>query len=328
MKTILFLVLLTLPIFSEPDNGLITHEGEGTYYNDGLLPNCSFPLDERPLYHGAMNKTEYDDSKVCGSYVTVTGPNGSVEILIDNQCPECAEGDIDLSEEAFVMIADKIDGRVDISWKYTEGPSSPIKYQLKDGSNRWHVEILVKNLRYAIRTLEIQVDDNWINLTRADYNYFVYDGDIGASSIITLRATDINDQQIIDVIDAQVDLNSNLPSILTITGEKQFPSLDSTTAISNDFSTMAIGGNKVKVAPSPISHNANVIFTIKKAGKVELSIFTTTNEKVASQVSELKAGDNYVIDDWAVFETLQKGTYFIELKLNNRRVGLFQFYKI
>jgi len=333
MRYILLILSLTVNIFAVPDDGTVTHNGDGTYYDDGLLPNCSFPLDERPLYNGAMNATEYDSSRVCGAYVKVKGPNGEIIVLIDNKCPECAVGDIDLSSDAFNQIADSVDGRVNISWNYVEGPDSPIIYQFKEGSNQWHLEILVKNIKYAIKSLEIKVNDSWINLSRKNYNYFVYDGDIGTSSIVRLRAEDINDQQVVDSVDVGYDLSSNLPKVVSVKGNEQFPSLGSTTTkINGDdlskINILGIGGNKIKVAPSPVVEGANIIYSVKNRGVVKITIYDINSNAIDSKNYIDQLGDNFVIDDWNVFNKLNKGIYFVELKLNNNRVGLFRFYKI
>jgi expansin (peptidoglycan-binding protein) len=55
---------------------------------------------------------------ICNKRIIVTGPKGTVEVSIVDKCPECKKGDVDLSPTAFDMIADRVDGRVAITWKW------------------------------------------------------------------------------------------------------------------------------------------------------------------------------------------------------------------
>ncbi|KAI9595252.1 RlpA-like double-psi beta-barrel-protein domain-containing protein-containing protein, partial [Syncephalis fuscata] len=57
------------------------------------------------------------NSPVCGACILVTGPLGKVRVKIVDKCPVCKSGDVDLSEGAYLKIADKDAGRVPISWR-------------------------------------------------------------------------------------------------------------------------------------------------------------------------------------------------------------------
>ncbi|HTJ80909.1 MAG TPA: expansin EXLX1 family cellulose-binding protein, partial [Polyangiaceae bacterium] len=94
------------PIDPGCDGDPTQHSGDATYYDfaDGS-GNCSFPATPDDLMVGAMNHTDYADSAVCGACADVTGPNGTVHIRIVDQCPECPQGNIDLSPEAFAVIS-------------------------------------------------------------------------------------------------------------------------------------------------------------------------------------------------------------------------------
>lgn len=92
-----------------------TYSGEGTFYGATGQGNCTFDASPGDLMVAAMNGPDYAGSAVCGQYVAVTGPKGSVTVRITDQCPECKKGDLDLSESAFARIADPVAGRVPIS---------------------------------------------------------------------------------------------------------------------------------------------------------------------------------------------------------------------
>lgn len=74
------------------------------------------------IYVGAMNITDYADSRLAGAYIEVTGPKGKVNLLITDLLPEGKKGDVDLNEKAFPLITDKAAGRVKISWKIIPRP--------------------------------------------------------------------------------------------------------------------------------------------------------------------------------------------------------------
>ena len=132
--------------------------GEATYYDfaDGS-GNCSFPATPDDLMVGAMNHVDYAGSAVCGSCAEVTGPDGAVTVRIVDQCPECPQGDIDLSPEAFVKIVALEKGRVPITWRYVPcATSGPLVYHFKDGSNPWWTAVQIRNHTLAIATLPVR----------------------------------------------------------------------------------------------------------------------------------------------------------------------------
>lgn len=160
-----------------------THDGEATFYDfaDGS-GNCGFPATPDDLMVGAMNHVDYAASAVCGACVTITGPNATtVAVRVVDQCPECPEGDIDLSPEAFAVIADPALGRVPISWVYSECPvSGPIVYHYKEGSNPYWIAVQIRNHRLPIAKLEAKDGSgNYVDMPRADYNFFLAEGGLG-----------------------------------------------------------------------------------------------------------------------------------------------------
>lgn len=155
----------------------VTRSGEGTYYaatGDGA---CSFGPSPGDLMVAAMNQTDYAGSAACGAFVRLTGPNGTIVVRIVDKCPECKPGDVDLSAQAFAMIANPAAGRVPITWQFVAGEvQGPVTYKYKDGSHQFWQAIQVRNHRVPVAKLEILPSgaSNWITLDRADYNYFIH----------------------------------------------------------------------------------------------------------------------------------------------------------
>ena len=174
------------------------HEGEAMFYDDGLLGNCSYPPENRPRYHAAMNRVDYASSRACGTYVNIRRKDDpqkrEVTVVIDNQCPECSEGDIDLSPVAFDRIAGRVEGRVDIEWNYVPAPAGgPLQYRWKESSSKWWFQVMVLDHQYAITKVEVQAPlSDWTTLTRRAHNYWEAKNGIQKSAgPFTIRVTDI-----------------------------------------------------------------------------------------------------------------------------------------
>ena len=167
------------------------HTGDGTFYDADGSGNCSFdPTGD--LMVAAMNHTDYADSAVCGACAHIKGPSGEVTVRIVDRCPECPEGDIDLSPQAFEKLADPSLGRVKIDWTYVPCEvDGNIVYHFKEGSNQWWTAVQIRNARNAIATLEVQKDGQWVKVNRLDYNYFVDEAGMGTGPY-SFRVTDVN----------------------------------------------------------------------------------------------------------------------------------------
>jgi expansin (peptidoglycan-binding protein) len=152
------------------------HEGEGTFYGYSGGGNCSFPPPTRLT--AALNEADYNGAQACGACLLVTNPaNGlSVEVRVDDRCPECAPGDVDLDEEAFVQIADRQLGRIPIRWRYVACSPPTLSLYFKEGSNPWWTALQVRDHRYPVATVAWRVSGSsgrYTRLPREMYNYFV-----------------------------------------------------------------------------------------------------------------------------------------------------------
>src|SRR5262245_33208199 len=165
--------------------------GDGTYYAADGTGNCSFDASPSNLMVAAMNGADYNHAAWCGACVSVTGPNGSVVVRIVDQCPGCSHGDLDLSPDAFQLIAPLSAGRVPITWQEVAcDETGPIGYRFKEGSNPYWTAIQIRDHRYPIAKLESRDSGGaWHEIARADYNYFVASSGLGAGPY-ALRVTD------------------------------------------------------------------------------------------------------------------------------------------
>lgn len=168
-----------------------------------------------------MNETDYAGSAACGACVRVTGPSGEVTVKIVDRCPECAPGDVDLSQQAFEQIAELSAGRVPISWEYVPcDVSGALSYRYKEGSSEWWTGIQVLNHRHAVSSLEYSEDGggSWVSVPRLNYNYFVQESGMGPGPY-TLRVTDVEGNA---VVEEDVPLQADG----VVAGQQQFPACD------------------------------------------------------------------------------------------------------
>jgi len=205
-----------LPIIMRPGAGNPLHQGIATFYGATGAGACSFDPSPEDLLVAAMNADEYNTAAVCGAYVLVNGPKGSVTVRIVDLCPECKAGHLDLSQEAFQQIAEPIQGRVAITWQVVSPAlTGPIRYHFKEGSNQWWTAVQIRNHRNPIAQFEYHNGSQWITVARTDYNYFVQTTGMGPGPY-QFRVTDAY---------ANVLTDSGIPHREngTIDGSAQFP---------------------------------------------------------------------------------------------------------
>lgn len=190
--------------------------GDGTYYSADGTGACSFDASPDDLMVAAMNAPDYATAAWCGACLEVTGPMGTVTVRVVDECPGCAHGDLDLSPQAFQMIAPLSAGRVSIMWHEVACTvSGPIAYHFKDGSNPYWTAIQIRNHRYPIAKVEAMVGSAYQDIGRVDYNYFVDTSGLGAGPF-ALRVTDARGHVLED---SGVPLGDNTTS----SGAAQFP---------------------------------------------------------------------------------------------------------
>lgn len=200
-----------------------TNNGSVTWYTLSQGSNgqvhCSFPVSGETIgniatgngtYFAAMNTADYQNSAVCGACIQVTtGTGRSVIATIVDECPigsnpKCTAGHVDLSQPAFAQIGNVSDGYLGtghggmittISWKYVPCPvSGNASLRLKEGNNTVWNQVLVAGARYAISRVELNLNGNWVQMSRSTdrNNYYMPPNGAMGSQPYQLRVTDIN----------------------------------------------------------------------------------------------------------------------------------------
>jgi expansin len=199
-------------------DSIAQHSGEATFYTFASgAGSCMFDSMPNNLMVGAMNPIDYSGSLICGSCVSLAGPDETIRIRIVDLCPECKAGDIDLSPLAFSLIADTSRGRVPITWRLVScNISGPILYHFMKGSNQWWTAVQIRNHRNPIRSFEYATQQQaFKKVNRTEYNYFVEPDGMGQGPYI-FRVTDIYGSILTDSSIVPME-NGDVP------GKAQFP---------------------------------------------------------------------------------------------------------
>lgn len=180
--------------------------------------NCSFGIQQGPdrvnhvytgngEYFGAMNTADYNNAAACGACVEVSRQDTGQKVVVTivDQCPvasnnKCVSGHIDLSQAAFSQVGNVGDGYLgnragkgQISWKYVPCPTqADVSFKLKEPDNAFWNEVLVQSHRAPIDKVEVRVNDNWVQATRTEYNYWAPPGNDFGTPPFRVRATDIH----------------------------------------------------------------------------------------------------------------------------------------
>lgn len=175
-------------------------DGVATHYRDDGNGACLFGPAAGERLTVAINRSGFAGSAACGAWLEVAGPRGTVTVQVNNVCPECGPGHLDLSEQAFARIAPLQAGKVPIRWRLVSPEmNGPVAYHFKQGSNPWWTAVQVRNHRNPVARLEVRLaDGRWQSLARTDYNYFVQTNPGLGPGPYTFRVSDRFGQALVD----------------------------------------------------------------------------------------------------------------------------------
>ncbi|GAB3171698.1 expansin (peptidoglycan-binding protein) [Micromonospora palomenae] len=178
-----------------PPAGTTVHKGKATFYDSkGAGGNCSYPSAPANRRYVALGPSEYAAGAACGGFLDVTGPRGTVRVLVMDQCPECEPGHLDLSREAFAEIADPVQGVVGISYRAVVDPPlpGPLTFRIKEGASQWWFAVLVGQHGNPLRSVGVRQGSSgaWRGAARQDYNYWLIESGAGPGPY-AIRVTDV-----------------------------------------------------------------------------------------------------------------------------------------
>ena len=172
-------------------SGALVH-GQATHYGPASGGNCMFPTLPANRYTVAAGPDLYAHGAGCGGYLDVTSGGRTIRVKIDNLCPECRPGHLDLTDEAFAALAPLGKGLIPITYCPVTNPriSGGLVFVAKTGSSRYWLGLLVDNAGNRLRSVEIRVGSRWRALSRTDYGYWLAQSGAGVGPF-TVRVTDV-----------------------------------------------------------------------------------------------------------------------------------------
>ncbi|KAD4178034.1 hypothetical protein E3N88_28439 [Mikania micrantha] len=101
--------------------------GQATFYTPPYVPSSCFGFEDRGNMILAANSVLFNNRVACGARYRVTCVSGtnavprpctgnSVDVTVVDLCPGCAANQVDLSREAFAVIANTDAGRINIEY--------------------------------------------------------------------------------------------------------------------------------------------------------------------------------------------------------------------
>ncbi len=184
-----------------PCDGAISGTGIATWYDFVEPGECNFTDLDGDTLVAAMNLFDFDDTAMCGRYVRVTGPQGTVDVRIVDCQLAGGPGDIDLNRPAFAQIAPLGQGAVPVTWVGIAAPDPGLMIlYMHESSSEWWLAMQVRDHRYGVASLEYYAPGGYVTVPRSPNNFFVVDSGLGIPMPLedpfTIRLTDVHGQTV------------------------------------------------------------------------------------------------------------------------------------
>ncbi|AVT34416.1 hypothetical protein C6361_12970 [Plantactinospora sp. BC1] len=177
-----------------PPSGATVYKGKASHYDGGSSGgNCSLPGPPANRLYAALGSSQYAGSAACGSFLDVTGPKGTVRVMVLDRCAGCTNNKIDLSRQAFAKIADLSAGIVPVRYRAVVDPPlpGPLTFRLKSGVSRYWFAVQVGNHGNPVKSVAVQrAGSSWRAAKRGSDNYWVIDGGMGPGPY-SIRVVDV-----------------------------------------------------------------------------------------------------------------------------------------
>ncbi|TDH74388.1 uncharacterized protein CCR75_005086 [Bremia lactucae] len=189
-------------------------KGEGTAYTLGNVSsgNCNFMYD--PGVNGnyaALNNDQWDSTRNCGRCAQVSCDDDrcsdktttEVVYLLD-RCPECKQGDLDLSPSVFKKLTGSDPSRYNIKWQFVDCPvKGNVQYCTKSGSSSSWLAIQPTNFANGVASFKIENQD--VTMVDSCYYYLLANGANVNMDAVNVEMTSISGETITDTLKLEVD---------------------------------------------------------------------------------------------------------------------------
>ncbi|MDG4785270.1 expansin EXLX1 family cellulose-binding protein [Micromonospora sp. WMMD1102] len=179
-------------------SGPTVFKGKASHYDGGNSGgNCSLPGPPANRLYAALGSARYAGSAACGSFLDVTGPKGTVRVMVLDRCAGCTNNKIDLSRQAFAKIADLSQGIVPVRYRAVVDPPlpGPLTFRLKGGVSQYWFAVQVGQHGNPVRSMAARrAGSGWRAAKRGSDNYWVVDGGLGPGPY-SIRVVDVYGHQ-------------------------------------------------------------------------------------------------------------------------------------
>lgn len=188
--------------------------GDGTSYTLGQTSagNCNFMYDPGVGdYYAALNNDQWDDTLNCGRCAEVScddsrcsDTTSTVTVWIVDRCPECVEGDLDLSPTVFKQLTGSDPSRYTIKWKFVDCPvSGGIEYCAKSGSSSSWLAVQPANMAQGVASMKIANQD--VTMVDSCYYFLLNGGSNVDMSAVDIELTSVSGETVTETVSLTAD---------------------------------------------------------------------------------------------------------------------------
>jgi len=212
---------LALALATAANAGLVAPDsvrtGQASFYKaKGGRGACDLPgTSPWDTLYAAINRHDWMGSASCGACLMVRNDSDSVMVRVNDRCPGCKHGGLDLSPAAFRRLASLRRGRTSISWRYVACPESSLSISRARSSSVHWSSVQVWGLPWPTDSFAVLHDTTWIPFRRQRHNHFTA-RDL-PSTPWTVRQIDVRGRARIDsllALEPGVVLHPDLPDSL------------------------------------------------------------------------------------------------------------------
>lgn len=204
------------------------YTGDATAYTLGQVSsgNCNFMYDSGVgANYAAINAEQWNNTMNCGRCAEVScidsrcsDTSTSRIVYIVDQCPECTNGDLDLSPSTFKILTGSNPDRYLIKWKFVSCPLvGNIEYCTKIGSNNHWLAIQPANIALGVDSM--QINNQTTKMVNSAF-YFLID-----NSSPDMRSVDVT---ITSIAGETISETLSLTANVCTKGTQQFATIDTT----------------------------------------------------------------------------------------------------
>lgn len=186
IATVVAIVLVT----QVGGNAACAAGGSASYYSTNRNGMCSLGPPSTDAYV-AVGQAEYASGKACGTYLDVTGPNGTTRVQVVDMCPGCPAGKVDLSRAAFSRIGALSAGIIPVTYGTVRDPQlpGPLRVKLKGGTGHSSLTAVIDNHGNPLSSVELQTPSGFVGLRHSEDNLWTAPGG-AVPAPVSLRISD------------------------------------------------------------------------------------------------------------------------------------------